>query len=83
MFFSRMEDYAVHPEKVVPEMLKFVKQDMPEDLGLARQVKNQGVKKKPVNQETVDLLDKFFQPFNDDLAQLLSDDKWKYIRDDS
>lgn len=77
-----MEDYAEHPEKVVPEIFKFVGEDVP-DLGLAQKVVNQGVKIKPVHQKTIDLLDKFYQPFNDDLAEILDNYKWRYIRNES
>ena len=82
IYFSKMEDYAAYPDKVVPEMFKFVGEDLTGiDLGLSKRVKNKGTKKKPVHQKTIDLLDEFFQPFNDDLADILSDEKWRYSRD--
>ena len=67
-----MEDYAEHPEKIVPEIFKFVGEDMTGiDLGLSKKVFNKGRMRKPVHQKTIDLLDEFFQPFNDDLANIL------------
>ena len=82
MYFSRMEDYAADPGKVVPEIFRFVNEPQP-DQWLANQVKNVGVKVKPVHQKTIDLLDDFFQPFNNELAEMLGDDKWRYLRDTS
>ena len=76
-----MEDYAEHPEKVVPEIFKFVGEDMTGiDLGLSKKVFNKGRMRKPVHQKTIDLLDEFFQPFNDDLADILCHEKWRYHR---
>ena len=46
---------------------------------LAGRVVNKGIKN-PVNNETINILDEFFSPYNKRLAALLGDDKWLFNR---
>ena len=76
-----MEDYAKHPEKVVPEMFRFVGEDTSGiNYKLLKKVVNKGSVGKRVHQKTIEILDEFFQPFNDDLADILGEEKWRYTR---
>lgn len=44
------------------------------------QVRNKASYVKPVLQKTKDILDHFYEPFNQKLAELLNDEKWLYLR---
>lgn len=82
IYFSHMEDYASQPELVVPEIFSFIGESL-EDTDISRLAANRrniGVTSKPVLKETIDLLDRFFVPFNVELAQILEDEKWLFKR---
>ena len=75
-----MEDYAAQPQEVVQEILNFIGESLEgtDISSLSSVKKNTGVSSKPVLPETRKVIDKFFEPFNEELAQVLEDAKWKY-----
>lgn len=76
-----MEDYAEKPETVIPELFRFIGEPAENiDTNMMNVKKNTGVKSKPVLPETTALLDQFFEPFNDELADMLGEEKWKFLR---
>lgn len=76
-----MEDYAARPEEVVPAIFSFIGESLNgEDIAVLSSKKlNSGVKSKPVLPKTIKLLDDFFVPFNEELATVLEDNKWKFL----
>ena len=80
--FIRTEDLSKHPEDIILSITNFLGIEsgpgaMSEILKLHKNAHPSGVQ--PMNPSTMDLLEKFYQPYNEELAHLLNDNSflWK------
>lgn len=76
-----METYAANPTETINEIMDFVDLKPPTEAQFKKlnsQMVNTGYKRKPVMQKTTDLLNRFYEPFNQELAELLGDTKWLF-----
>ncbi|XP_067951568.1 carbohydrate sulfotransferase 15-like [Watersipora subatra] len=82
IYFSRLEDYSKEEVKVMKEILSFVglsESGLRNVNQLKKSAKNAIKFPKPVLKETDQMLDDFYRPFNKELADLLSDDRWLWL----
>lgn len=79
-----MERYATDTENVIAEVMEFIEAPLVSPSLykqlVARRV-NKGSNSIPVFQKTINILDLFFEPFLQDLAELLQDDQWLFERE--
>lgn len=55
-------------------------QDNPYTSSLGARIRNKNSSKKPVLHKTLAMLDEFYKPCNQHMADLMSDNKWLYVR---
>lgn len=76
-----MEEYGDDEVEAMNKLYDFIGEPKPRvnPKSAGRQA-NVGIVNKPVLSETIVLLDSFFAYFNEELAEMLGDEKWKFIR---
>ena len=76
IYYMKIEEYSAQPESHIRDLFDFIGLDYEGPVTIPGGTPIH----KPINSDTVAMMDAFFSPLNDELSTLLGDAKWKFTR---